>query len=75
MDKEDIDQCQLILAYCPKPSVGTSMEIFYAWQKNIPVYIVIPEGVPISPWLRYHSTRIFHTFEEAFETLENILGA
>lgn len=58
-DKEDIDACELIVAYCPRPSVGTSMEIFYAWQQGQTVIIWAPPGAPVSPWLRYHSHAIY----------------
>jgi hypothetical protein len=30
-DKADIDWADAVIAYCPKPSVGTSMEVLYCW--------------------------------------------
>jgi nucleoside 2-deoxyribosyltransferase len=60
-DKKDIDASDIVIAYCPKPSVGTSMEILYAWMAYKHVIIYAPEGAPISPWLRYHSNDIRHT--------------
>lgn len=57
-DKDDIDRCELVVAYCPKPSVGTSMEILYAWQQGQRVIVWAPPGAPVSPWLRYHSHAI-----------------
>jgi hypothetical protein len=60
-DKQDIASCCAVLAYCPKPSVGTSMEIHYAWMFGIPVVVVVPEGVLVSPWLRYHATTVVDT--------------
>lgn len=69
LDKLDVERCDMILAACPKPSVGTSMEIFYAWTLGKPVYAVVPDGAPVSPWLRYHSTRICSTFEEAIQAV------
>ena len=65
LDKIDVDKCDIVLANCPKPSVGTSMEILYAWERNKPVLVVVPKDGPISPWLRYHSTKILHSFDEA----------
>lgn len=53
-DKDDIEGAECLLAYCPKPSVGTSMEVLYAWDRGIRVVVVVPDG-PVSPWLRYHS--------------------
>ena len=65
LDKLDVINADFILASCPKPSVGTSMEIFYAWTLGKPVVSVVPKGAPISPWLRYHSTKIVQTFTDA----------
>jgi nucleoside 2-deoxyribosyltransferase len=54
-DKDDIDTCEVVVAYCPFPSVGTSMEVLYAWQQGKRVLIFAPPNAPVSPWLRYHS--------------------
>lgn len=58
LDKQDIDQCDVLLMNCPKPSVGTSMEVYYGWDSNKVVWCIIPEGSKPSPWLSYHSTEI-----------------
>lgn len=58
-DKRDIISSHFVVAYCPRPSVGTSMEILFAWQRNKHVVILAPEGTSISPWLRYHSDGIY----------------
>ena len=68
MDKQDIDQCSHMIAFVPKPSIGTSMEILYAWQKGITVVAVVPTK-PVSPWLKYHAT-VVTSFTEAFELLK-----
>lgn len=54
-DKADIDGCDLVLAYCWQPSYGTAMELLYAWERKIPVVAVVPNGQPVSPWVRYHA--------------------
>jgi nucleoside 2-deoxyribosyltransferase len=57
-DKADIDTCDILLMNCPKPSVGTSMEVFYGWSIGKRVIAVVPpEGEP-SPWLVYHTHTI-----------------
>ena len=64
-DKEDIKKSSIVVAYCPKPSVGTSMEVFYAFSvlaKRVVIYA--PPGAPISPWLRYHSHVILDNPED-----------
>jgi nucleoside 2-deoxyribosyltransferase len=57
-DKRDIDDCDVVLAYCWQPSYGTAMEILYAAERNIPVVVVVPNGLPVSPWVRYHAERV-----------------
>lgn len=79
-DKNDYRNCEIVLAYCPKPSVGTSMEVFdsyenrfqwlkpWTWlRKNELTIIVHPDDKP-SPWL-HHSHAIVKTFDEAFEVI------
>lgn len=76
-DKRDYRRCHVVLAYCPKPSVGTSMEVFdsyeyrFCWykpwtwmRKNELTIVVHPDDNP-SPWL-HHSHAIVKTFDEAF---------
>lgn len=70
LDKQDIDGCDFILVNYDKPSVGTAMEILYAWERKKPVITVCKEGTSISPWLRYHSTLICHSFDEAIKHIQ-----
>jgi len=72
-DKADIDACRAVIAYCPRPSVGTSMEVLYAYERLRPVYVVVPEGAPVSPWLRYHATAVVKTVGEAVDLLRESL--
>lgn len=58
-DKANIDACRIVVAYCPRPSVGTSMEILYAHQGGLRVLAWVPPDSPVSPWLTYHSHRIY----------------
>lgn len=55
-DLADIDECDFVLANCTRPSWGTAMEIYYAWTRSKRIYAIVKEGMPISPWLRFHST-------------------
>ena len=57
-DIEDIDSCDVLIMNCPTPSVGTSMEMFYAYRAGKVVIAVVPEGKEPSPWLVYHSTHV-----------------
>lgn len=68
-DKADIRKCDVLLMSCPKPSVGTSMEIFHGFTRNKEIIAVIPRGQTPSPWIVYHAT-VFHGTEvEAVEAL------
>lgn len=66
-DLEDIDASDVVLANCMRPSWGTAMEVFYAYQAGKTVYIVAPKGC--SPWLMHHCTERFDTLDEALEAI------
>lgn len=74
-DKKDIGQADILLMNCPKPSVGTSMEIFLGWRSNKKIIAVVPERASVSPWLRYHVETTYgggyicHSTKEALEAL------
>lgn len=68
-DKDAIRSCRAVLAYCPRPSVGTSMEIFYAHSLGIPVVTVVPDG-PVSPWLQHHSRQVFRDLAAAISAVK-----
>lgn len=68
-DKTDIESCDCLLAYCPKPSFGTAMEVFFAWQLG-KLVIVVNESPKVSPWIRYHASIIKPSIAEAVEYLK-----
>lgn len=69
-DKEDIAECDILLMNCPKPSWGTAMEIFWGWACGKNVLVVLPEGTKASPWIIYHTSRIYYgSVLEAAKTL------
>ncbi len=70
-DKADIDSSNALIVYFEKPSVGTSMEVLYAWDRRKPVALVDKSMKPLSPWLLYHSTYICKDVEEAVYRLKN----
>jgi len=71
LDKKDICHSAYVLVNYLKPSVGTSMEILYAWEEDIPV-VLFTSAENISPWLLYHSTKIVKTLDEAIEEIAKL---
>lgn len=71
-----LNSCQGMVAYLPKSAVtfGTVHEVVYALEKNIPVVLVMPEGVQyISRWLWgiLGPNRLFDDVQEAASVLAN----
>ena len=54
-DKADIVASDALLVHFDRPSVGTSMEVLFAWQISKYVVIANVSSAPLSPWLLYHS--------------------
>lgn len=78
-DKDDIDGSDAVLAYCPKPSAGTSMEVLYCFDRHIPCVVVVPEalqllGTRLSPWLVYHAREVHATLEAGLDAVARIVG-
>lgn len=60
-DKADIITSDALLVYYFMPTVGTSMEIMFAFERGIPVVVVNASGKPdveLSYWIRYHADSI-----------------
>ena len=68
-DLEDIEKCDLLVAYLPKLSAGTCMELFYAKIKGKKTICICEIENP-SPWLTYHSDIIIRRIEELEYVLE-----
>jgi nucleoside 2-deoxyribosyltransferase len=67
LDKADVEACDVLLVNYDRPSVGTSMEVLYAWERGKRVIVVCREGERISPWLRYHAHHIVHDLDAALQ--------
>ena len=62
-DLSDIDRCDLFVAYLPRLSAGTCMELFHA--KNLGKRtIVISMMEDLSPWIVYHSDILIKSIDE-----------
>ncbi len=64
-DKHDIDAASILLANCWQVSVGTSMEILYAWERGKIVISVVPREQTVSAWIIAHSHVIVNTLDDA----------
>ena len=72
LDKRDIRRSEALIVRYMKPSVGTSMEILYAWDLGLPIVVICDPDTPVSPWLRYHSSAIVYNFSDAVAFIEKI---
>ena len=70
LDKQDVRSVDYLVVMYTQPSVGTAMEILYAWTIGKPVVVINESNKPISPWLRYHATAIVKTKELALSKLK-----
>lgn len=57
-DKADIDSADALLVWFDRPSVGTSMEILYAWEQGKIILTINASSKPLSPWIIYHSNNV-----------------
>jgi len=69
-DKKEIRETDYIIANCFKPSAGTSMEIFMAWDIGKPAIVVV--SGPTNPWIKYHAREAVETLEDAFAVLKKL---
>lgn len=73
LDKIDIARCDALIVNYDKPSVGTSMEVLWAFERGKIVVVVARKEAVISPWLRYHSHAIVHDFKSATLLIREML--
>lgn len=69
-DKRDIDTCDALLVFYDKPSVGTSMEVLYSWDRGKRIVVVNKSDKPLSPWLVYHVSEVYSDLDTALAALK-----
>lgn len=74
LDKIDIANSHALLVNYDKPSVGTSMEVYIAFSTGKLVVVVTRPDAVISPWLRYHSHAIEHSFADGISSVGRLLA-
>ena len=74
-DKAALLTCHIMTAIINKYTAGTIMEWMYAYNNNIPVYMIDPtRQFRRDVWLRYHSARIFTTVDDCYDYIIDSLG-
>jgi nucleoside 2-deoxyribosyltransferase len=77
-DKKDIDISDALLVFFDRPSVGTAMEMLYAWERKKKIVVVNAsksDNGSLSPWLAYHSSNnIVGSVAEGVKRLRELLG-
>lgn len=71
-DLDDIRQSHFVLVNATRPSWGTAMEVVYAWQRGDCAVVAFTGGAPVSPWLRWHSTKVCDSLDEAVDTINEM---
>jgi len=69
-DLEDIEKCDVLIAYLPRLSAGTCMELFYAKLKGKKTICVCSLENP-SPWITIHSDTILKDIDELEAALKH----
>jgi nucleoside 2-deoxyribosyltransferase len=68
-DLQDIEKCDVLIAYLPQLSAGTCMELFYAKRKG--KWVITISGMDaLSPWIVVHSDRVLRSIEELEDALK-----
>ena len=70
-DLEDIEKCHVLIAYMPRLSAGTCMELFYAKMKGKKTICICSLKNP-SPWIIVHSDIIIKKIRELENTLKTV---
>ncbi|MEM3641732.1 MAG: hypothetical protein QXH37_07425, partial [Candidatus Bathyarchaeia archaeon] len=70
-DLEDIERCDIIIAYMPRLSAGTCMELFHAKMKGKKTICICKLRNP-SPWIITHSDIILKKIKELKNALKAI---
>ena len=69
-DLLDLEYCELLVAYLPKVSAGTAIELHHAKVKGRKTVLICRDASGLSPWFKAYSDEIFRSLEEFEEALE-----
>lgn len=69
-DLAAIDEAESIIAYLPKPGIGTSMELFYASHvKNKYTFVATGKDYLRHPWIQTYSSVLNETLQETIAAI------
>jgi len=71
-DLEDIERCDILVAYLPRLSAGTCMELFYAKLRGKRTITICKLENP-SPWIIFHSDVVLKEITDLEEYLKGEL--
>lgn len=66
------DADAVLVGYTHMKQIGTPMEVMWAWDHYMPVALWIRDGTDVdelSPWYRYHASKIVHSRSDAVDVL------
>ena len=69
-DLEDIEKCDVLVAYLPRLSAGTCMELFYAKLKGKKTICICQIENP-SPWIIVHSDVLLKSIKDVEDVLRD----
>ena len=65
-DLLDVGYCELVVAYLPKVSAGTAIELYHAKTRGRTTVLICGDTSGLSPWFKAYSDEIFSSID-AFE--------
>jgi len=72
-DKKHIYRSDYLIAYVEKATFGTVMEIHFAYENRIPVFVVNPNmDLTKDVWLSVHTTEFFNTVDDCIEFIRRL---
>ena len=76
-DKRLLDESDgVLVGYSAVRSIGTPMEVMWAYERDMPVVLWSRDETPLSqlsPWYRYHVDHVTPTLSIALHTLEQLI--
>lgn len=72
-DKRDVLASRALLVFVDRPSVGTAMEVMFAFERGLPIHVVNQMGAALSPWHVFHATEVHDLLDGACARLRSLL--